>query len=69
MAKVNVKKPFILNLPTGHVHFVPGVVEIEDELAEHWYVQAHCEQVAEQVPEAGVVPVEVKKTGRKKKDQ
>lgn len=63
MAKINVQKPFILNLPSGHVPFVPGVVDVEDELAEHWYVKAHSE------PEAEVAQVEVKKTGRKKKEQ
>jgi len=63
MTKINVKKPFTLNLPSGHVSFVAGVVEVEDEVAEHWYVQAHSEPVVEQS-----IPVEVKKPGRKKKD-
>lgn len=43
MSKINVKKPFILNLPTGHVSFSPGVVDVENEVAEHWYVKVHSE--------------------------
>ena len=50
MAKINVKKPFVLNLPAGHVAFSVGVIEVEDDVAAHWYVQAHAEPVVEQEP-------------------
>lgn len=50
MAKISVKKPFVLNLPAGHVAFSVGVVDVEDNVANHWYVQAHSEPVVEQEP-------------------
>lgn len=42
MVKINVKKPFILNSPSGKTKFEPGLMEVEERVAEHWYVQAHC---------------------------
>lgn len=51
MAKINVKKPFVLNLPTGHVSFPVGVVDVEDEVANHWYVQAHSAPFVEREPQ------------------
>ena len=51
MAKISVKKPFVLNLPSGHIAFsAGGVIDVEDEVAAHWYVQAHSEPVVEQEP-------------------
>ena len=83
MAKISVKKPFVLNLPTGHVAFSVGVVEVEDDVAAHWYVQAHAEPVVEQEPapdkpdeiaafesyEPDAPGEAIKRPGRKKKDQ
>jgi hypothetical protein len=45
MAKINVKKPFVLNLDGLHRSFGVGLQEVEDEVAEHWYVQSHSEPV------------------------
>ena len=45
MAKINVTKPFILNIDGLHRSFGVGLQPIEDELAGHWYVQAHSEPV------------------------
>lgn len=49
MAKIHVKKPFVLNTVSGHRSFVAGHHEVEDEVASHWYVQHHAEVVDEQV--------------------
>ena len=45
MAKINVTKPFTLNIDGLHRPFGVGLQPIEDELAEHWYVQEHSELV------------------------
>lgn len=45
MAIINVKKPFIHNTPAGHVHYVPGLVDVPDEVANHWYVKSHSDMV------------------------
>lgn len=45
MAKINVTKPFILNVDGLHRSFGVGLQTIEDELAGHWYVQVHSELV------------------------
>ena len=42
---IHVTKPFNLTHKQGHevkkTPFLPGVQEIDEELAEHWYVKAH----------------------------
>ncbi|MDF3936667.1 STY1053 family phage-associated protein [Pseudomonas citronellolis] len=43
MAWLNVLKGFKLNLADGVKEFEAGLQEIEDELAKHWFVQAHSE--------------------------
>jgi hypothetical protein len=44
MAKVILTSAFALITDDHRRHeFAPGEQEIPDELAEHWYVKAHCE--------------------------
>lgn len=45
MAKINVTKPFVLNMDGLHRSFGVGLHGVEDEVAEHWYVKAHSEPV------------------------
>lgn len=45
MATINVKKPFIHNTPAGHVPYVPGLIDVPDEVANHWYVREHSDIV------------------------
>lgn len=45
MPKINVVKPFTLSLSaTESIDFLPGTQKVSDEIASHWFVQAHCEQ-------------------------
>ena len=45
MAKRNVLKAFKLNTPDGIIEFAAGTQKIEDKYLDHWFVQAHLEQV------------------------
>lgn len=61
-----VKSDFTLILDDHRrFEFVAGKQEIPDELADHWYVKAHCEPeyhapvVAETVAETPVEPAQV----------
>ena len=65
MAKINVIKPFSLNLNGAVQHFAAGSHEVEDATAEHWYVQAHIEQAAEaEEPAAEGEQAPAKKKGK-----
>ncbi|MEL6237001.1 MAG: hypothetical protein AAFO57_00030 [Pseudomonadota bacterium] len=80
MAKVILKSAFALITDDHRRHeFAPGEQEIPDELADHWYVLAHCEPkpeaydapevVAEsaETPDETVEVIEPRKPGRPKK--
>ena len=58
MAKIHVHTPFTLTKDDGAAQsFLPGSHEVDDDIADHWYVRAHSgEQVqaAAQVSEADV---------------
>ncbi|WP_288074664.1 hypothetical protein [Pseudomonas sp.] len=67
MKFLNVPKGFTLTLATGAKReFEAGLHEVEDELADHWYVAAHSEpmtakqakalQVASAAPEPDPAP-------------
>jgi hypothetical protein len=44
MKTIIVKQPFQLNVGTGeHVQFSVGRHNVDDKIAEHWFVQAHSE--------------------------
>lgn len=46
--RVNIAKPFTLTHQDGTPEdFVPGAYELPDELANHWYVQAHSNKEPE----------------------
>lgn len=45
MTLINVPKPFKLNLADGLHDFEVGPQEVSDEIAAHWYVAAHSEQM------------------------
>lgn len=54
MSLIQVTKDFVLTLEDGTTRaFKKGEHEVEDEIAKHWYVQAHSKPVeAEAVQEA-----------------
>lgn len=43
MRTIIVKQRFTLNKCDEHVVFEPGVCEVSEEVAEHWYVKLHAE--------------------------
>lgn len=43
MAEIIVSKPFVLNIDGLHRSFGAGRHVVEDEVANHWYVQEHIE--------------------------
>lgn len=45
MKFLNVLKGFKLNLVDGVREFESGLQEVEDDIAEHWYVKANTETV------------------------
>lgn len=47
MAKINVLKPFRLNLGGLIRPIAAGIQDVEPEVAEHWYTKVHSEPVAE----------------------
>lgn len=50
MPKVYITKPISVNLTADSkdtVHLVPGLQDVSQELAEHWFVQAHCQDLSE----------------------
>ena len=45
MAKIRVTEAFSFTAPDGTIqHFTPGMREIDDKFADHWYVAAHCRE-------------------------
>lgn len=45
MPKIHVVKPFTLSLSaTESLEFRSGTQSVSEEVASHWFVQAHCEQ-------------------------
>lgn len=44
MKKITLSQPIKVLLPTGTVELPAGPQEVEDHLADHWYVQAHVGQ-------------------------
>lgn len=61
MPKILVKQPFtVLMSLTERLSFGPGVHDVSDEVAEHWYVQEHSQPISEDgelapASDAGVV--------------
>ena len=52
MAQIKVTAPFRLNLDDGTFReFAPGVHELEDEIADHWYVKANSQRLESAQPE------------------
>jgi len=46
MARLNIARPFTLICDDHRrFEFAAGEQEIPDELADHWYVKAHCENL------------------------
>jgi hypothetical protein len=45
MKFLNVLQSFKLNLADGIRDFEAGLQEVEDEIAEHWYVKANTEEL------------------------
>lgn len=45
MIKIEVLKSFILNVDGVLKSFATGIHEVEDEISQHWYVQAHSQAV------------------------
>ena len=73
MAKVKifVQKPFIFNPENGErILFEIGVQEVDQEIAEHWFVQAHSVAASDMPVEGGNdKEVEKLKAALKKKDE
>lgn len=50
MPKVYITKPISVNLTADSkdtVHLVPGLQDVSQEVADHWFVQAHCQDLSE----------------------
>jgi hypothetical protein len=72
MATVLIKQSFTLILDdTRRFDYAAGLQEIDDDIAEHWYVKAHSEPVSEGrgAPESAREPeaTETRKAGRPRK--
>lgn len=52
MKTIRVVKSFVLTLRNEVKKFEAGVHEVEEKIANHWYVKAHSEPVAAPVVEA-----------------
>ena len=52
MATINVLKSFILNIEGELKQFAAGIHDVADEIAGHWYVQAHSEDAAQALVDA-----------------
>lgn len=52
MTTIQVLKSFVLNLGGVLKKFEAGMHEVEDEVAGHWYVQAHSQDAAAALVEA-----------------
>lgn len=63
MAKINVLKAFRLNHHNAIRDFKPGIVEVDQEVAEHWYVKAHSEPIAAEAEKAAPDPGNVADSG------
>lgn len=54
MKQVNIITPFTLTLEGGRQQkFTTGLYELEDELADHWYVRAHSDKAPPPRPPVG----------------
>jgi len=60
MALINVVKPFLLNLGYALKRFEAGIIEVEEDIASHWYTLLHAERLPDPEPVAPVAeqPVE-----------
>lgn len=50
MPKVFINKPISVNLTADSadtVHLKPGLQDVSQELADHWFVKAHCQDLSE----------------------
>lgn len=56
MALINVVKPFLLNLGNALKRFEAGIIEVEEEIASHWYTLLHAERMPDPVPEPAPQP-------------
>ncbi|MFG1260035.1 hypothetical protein V5F79_22165 [Xanthobacter flavus] len=50
MALINVVKPFLLNLGYALKRFEAGIIEVEEEIASHWYTLLHAERLPDPEP-------------------
>lgn len=57
MALINVLKPFLLNLGHALKRFEAGIIEVEEEIASHWYTLVHAVRLPDPVPEPAPEPV------------
>lgn len=69
MAKIQVIKPFKLNLGGDIQEFGIGSHNVSDEIAEHWYVKVHTQEEAEAEPEQVEEAAEEAKTEAKPKQR
>ncbi len=53
MPIINIVKPFMLNENNRLTEFRVGRYDVTDEVASHWYVQAHMEGYVEPPPKTG----------------
>lgn len=53
MKTINIAKEFRLSENNSIVDLQPGVQEVEDWVAEHWYTKAHCAPLPEPVKPVG----------------
>jgi hypothetical protein len=65
MATIQVLKPFVFNDGGVLKPFAAGMHEVDDEVAGHWYVQAHSQDTATALVEAE----EVEAAATAKKDK
>lgn len=52
MPKIIVATPFSLTTASGAIDFPAGVHEVDEDVANHWYVKAHSETQEAEEPAA-----------------
>jgi hypothetical protein len=55
MPKIKVVRAFTHTTAEGKLHYTPGEYDVDDAIAEDWYVQAHLEGYQEPVPAPGTM--------------
>lgn len=66
---INVVKPFTLTKQDGSVHhFGVGEQEVDEDVADHWYVQHHTDDPPEYNPPPGTPEYAAREAGRARRD-